>query len=207
MTPLGNAAGGAGGTAGHPSRAAPPVPADTVPGTTRGPTPPTPCDPGRRDRRGGRDRGTIAPVLPVLGLAILLLGGLVMDAARLLNARAAAIAHAEEAARAGAGAIDLGSDTLELIAEDSRARVEEYCAGILQDTRSEVKTCHLVGIEEVGNGDSRPLVVHVRVTMEIPPTLLGMVGVSTFSATGEGRARPFEGILTPDDIRTGSGDV
>jgi hypothetical protein len=144
--------------------------------------------------------------MPLLALLILLLGGLVIDAARQLNARAKAIAYAEEAARTGAGAIDLGSENLELITADAGARVEEYCARVLQDTRSGVKTCHLVGIETVGEDDPRPLVVHVRVTTQIPPTLLGLVGVKVFTATGDGRARPFEGVLQPDDIRTGTAD-
>ncbi|MDQ1292262.1 MAG: hypothetical protein QG608_140 [Actinomycetota bacterium] len=152
------------------------------------------------------DRGSIAPLLPLLALLILLLGGLVIDAARQLNARAKAIAYAEEAARAGAGAIDLGSENLELITVDAGARVEEYCTRVLQDTRSGVKTCHLIGIETIGEDDPRPLVVHVRVTTQIPSTLLGLVGVKVFTAAGDGRARPFEGVLQPDDIRTGTGD-
>ncbi len=63
-------------------------------------------------RRLRGDAGALAPAVPVLAFVLLLLGGLVIDASRLLNARGRAVAYAEEAARAGAGAIQPGQAVL-----------------------------------------------------------------------------------------------
>lgn len=143
-----------------------------------------------RDPRGpGRDEGSIAPALPILAMAILLLGGLVVDAARQLDARAQAVAYAEEAARAGASAIDLGEQALTLQPGLALQRAQLYCAGL--DPRV---TCSGYAIEAVGPGDPRPLVVRVHTEITIPATLLGIVGVTELRASGDGRARPLEGV-------------
>lgn len=149
--------------------------------------------PGRRD-----DRGSIAPAVPILAMMILLLGGLVLDASRQLNARGRAVAYAEEAARAGASAIDLASNDLTLLPDEALARVSGYCA---QVTRTDpAATCSPVGIEQVGPTDGRQLVVHVHAEVSIPATLLGIVGVRELTAGGDGRARPLEGIDAEDAL-------
>lgn len=145
-------------------------------------------------RRG--DDGSIAPAVPILAMTILLLGGLVLDASRQLNARGRAVAYAEEAARAGASAIDLDSIELTLLPDEARTRVDEYCARVAT-TDAEV-VCTSTAIEPVSDTDTRPLVVHVNVRITIPATLLGIVGVQELTASGNGRARPVEGI-TPED--------
>ena len=147
-------------------------------------------------RLGAGERGSIAPAAPILALILLLLGGLVLDASRQLNARGRAVAYAEEAARAGAGAIELGSVELRLDEDEARARVERYCAEVMDG--GAVTQCYPTGFDAVSSTDPRRLVVETRVELEIPATLLGMVGVTTLGASGEGRARPFEGIDTPD---------
>lgn len=140
-------------------------------------------------------RGSIAPAIPVIGMILLLLGGLTIDGSRQLNARGAATAYAEEAARAGAQGID--STEFDLVLDEAlvRDRVAEYCRAI--QATGPVTSCRLVGIEEVSSDDNRRLVVATEVRTRINTTLLGMVGKQTLTATGTGRARPYEGIDTP----------
>ena len=105
-------------------------------------------------------------------------------------------AYAEEAARSGAGAIELGLVELKLDEDEVRARVERYCAEVIAN--GAVTECYLAGIDTVSSTDPRRLVVETRVELEIPATLLGLVGVTTLGAAGDGRARPFEGVDDPE---------
>lgn len=151
-------------------------------------------------RRLRGDVGALAPAVPVFAFILLLLGGLVVDASRLLNARGRAIAYAEEAARAGASAIRAGQAGVQLDEAVVRARVQGYCDAILADPaqRGGVLECaYRPPLRRVGDGDPRELVVVVFVRLEIPASLLGIVGVQTLGASGEGRARPYEGV---DDL-------
>lgn len=153
-------------------------------------------------RRVRGDAGALAPMVPVLGFILLLLGGLVIDASRLLNARGRAVAYAEEAARAGASAIRPGQAVLELDEAVVRARVAGYCDAILADPdqRGGVQQCeYRPPLREVGDGDPRRLVVTVVVRLEMPASLLGIVGVRVLRASGEGSARPYEGV-DPRDV-------
>ena len=138
------------------------------------------------------ERGSILPVVPVMALALLMISGLVIDASRQLNARSQAVAFAEEAARAGAQAVR-NEQPLQLDRDEARANVNDYCATVLG--RGYVTQCSLTGFEPAPDGPARPLVVVVQVRTTIPATLLGMVGVRTLTAAGEGRAEPVEGDL------------
>lgn len=142
--------------------------------------------------RTGADRGSILPVVPVMALAMLMIAGLVIDASRQLNARSQAVAFAEEAARAGAQAVR-NEQPLQLDRDEARANVADYCGTVLG--RGYVTRCELVDIAAAPDGPARPLVVVVQVQTTIPATLLGMVGVRTLTAAGEGRAEPVEGDL------------
>lgn len=155
-------------------------------------------------RRLRGDAGALAPIVPVFGFILLLLGGLVIDASRLLNARGRAVAYAEEAARAGAGAIQPGQAVLELDEAVVRARVDGYCAQILADDAQNLgggvlECAYRPPLREVAGDDPRRLVVVVFVRLEIAASLLGIVGVQTLGASGEGRARPYEGV-DPQDL-------
>lgn len=148
------------------------------------------------------DAGALAPAVPVLAFVLLLLGGLVIDASRLLTARGRAVAYAEEAARSGASAIRPGQAVLALDEPTVRARVAEYCAAILADADQNggVQQCeYRAPLREVAGDDPRRLVVRVFVRLEIPASLLGLVGVQTLTASGEGSSRPYEGI-DPRDV-------
>lgn len=146
----------------------------------------------RRHLAAGRERGSILPMIPIMALAMLMIAGLVIDASRQLNARGQAVAYAEEAARAGAQAVE-PELPVALDPEEARVLVGEYCDRVLGQPH--VTSCGVTAIEGAPEGPPRPLVVVVRVETEIPATLLGMVGVRTLTASGEGRAEPVQGEL------------
>ncbi|WP_298888659.1 Tad domain-containing protein [uncultured Serinicoccus sp.] len=143
--------------------------------------------------RAGRERGSILPVIPVVALSLLLIAGLVIDASRQLNARSQAVAYAEEAARAGAQAVE-PEPPATLDPQQARRNVGDYCAQVLQ--RSAVTSCGVTDIEPAEDSP-RPYTMVVRVETQIPTTLLGMVGVRSLSASGVGRAEPVAGELLP----------
>jgi hypothetical protein len=147
----------------------------------------------RHGRRG--ERGSIAPAVPIIAMGLLLLGGLTIDGSRQLNARGEAVAFAEEAARAGAQGVDIDADELVLDEGLARQRVDEYCARVLQ--LGQVTDCRFVRIEQVSGSDHRRLVVVTHVATEIRTTLLGLVGKYSLTASGDARARPYEGIEQP----------
>lgn len=139
------------------------------------------------------ERGSIAPMIPIMAIVLLLLGGLIVDASRQLNARGEAIAYADEAARAGAQGVSFGQNQLTLDPATARDRVQSYCDSI---DNAIVTSCRFEGISAVSASDPRQLVVSVTVTTRIPTTLLGMVGLRSLTATGTGKARPVEGLTT-----------
>jgi Flp pilus assembly protein TadG len=141
--------------------------------------------------------------MPIILLAMLLLGGLVVDGGRDLALRGRAQAYAEEAARAGATQVRLGAADLQLDEHAAIAKAQEYCNTILAEKRARVLRCapdQTLGAVNPPS-DMRQLVVTVRVTLQIDTTLLSLLpGVTTMEATGVAKARPYEG-LTPNDAR------
>ena len=151
--------------------------------------------------RPSGDGGSLAPAVPIFAFVLLLLGGLVIDASRVLNARGRAVAYAEEAARAGASAVQPGATVLALDEPVVKARVADYCAALRADPEQHggLQTCEFVTLETVSGTDPRRVVVRTRVALQIPTTLLGIIGVRRLDASGEARARPFEGV-NPGDV-------
>jgi len=143
------------------------------------------------------ERGSIAPAMPIIALVLLFLGGLGIDGSRELNARGEAVAYAEEAARAGASAIQLDAPDLQLDEGQVRTQVARYCARVL--ALEAVTQCRLVGILPASDTDPTPLRVRVFVRTSITTTLLGMFGPHVLGASGYGEARPYEGIVNPGD--------
>lgn len=141
-----------------------------------------------------RDRGSIAPAIPVLAMALLLLGGLVIDASRQLNARGEAVAFAEEAARAGVQAIRVNEFCeIELVPQEVPGLVADYCSRVM--ARAAVQRCEFVRLEPAPEGTRRPFRVVAEVELGVPASLLGMVGVRQLTASGSGRAEPVEGDI------------
>lgn len=153
----------------------------------------TTSGPGRARRD---ERGSIAPAVPVIAMALLLLGGLGIDGSRQLNARGEAVAFAEEAARAGAQGIDLAASQLQLDPQLAQQRVDDYCRTVEQ--LGQVESCSFVRIAPVSDSDPRMLVVVTSVKLRIEASLLGMIpGVHYLGASATARARPYEGVTKP----------
>ncbi|MEZ0165125.1 pilus assembly protein TadG-related protein [Kineococcus sp. LSe6-4] len=150
--------------------------------------------------RGRDEEGSIAPAVPVLALVLLLLAGLVLDASRQLSARARAVAYAEEAARAGAAAVDLDAPDLRLLPQEQvAARVTAYCAAVAASGAPVVDPASCFrGTTAVGDPSGRRTVVRTHVELVLPASLLGIVGVRELRAAGDGSARPFEGTREED---------
>ena len=55
----------------------------------------------------------------------------------------------------------------------------------------------MVRIEQASEGSARPFVVVTHVDISIPASLLGIVGVSTLDASGDGRAEARMAEIDP----------
>jgi Flp pilus assembly protein TadG len=149
------------------------------------------------------DRGSILPLVPFIVIAVLILGGLIVDGSRDLNDHANAQSYAEEAARAGASATNFSTATLTLDQPAAVARVNAYCHSIQAQLGSVYQSCGMDESKGPGGftettatctGQASPIVVNVAVTLKFPTTLLDMIGVDSMTATGHASARPYEGL-------------
>jgi Flp pilus assembly protein TadG len=145
------------------------------------------------------DRGSIAPLVPIIMFVLLLLGGLVVDGSRQLNGRGDARAYAEEAARAGATAINKASPEQELDTATATERVQAFCRAIQEEKRADVTVtaCDLRTPDsftdaKTCDGSTQTVVVNVKVTVQTKTTLLGMAGFQHFSSTAVASARSYE---------------
>lgn len=136
-------------------------------------------------------------MVPILILALFVVGGLVVDGSRDLNARGDAQAYAEEAARAGATAVDLTQADLALDDALAAQRVAGYCAAVEKNSSVHVVSCGLrpdaFTLAPTCGGASARIVVNTEVRLRIDTTLLGIVGARQLSVTGQASARPYEG--------------
>lgn len=151
-------------------------------------TPPRPASPTPRHRRclrggWGEDSGRVTAFTVVIVAVVLLFAGLVLDGGLALAAKVRALGQAQEAARAGAQAIDLSAyratGALRLDPDRAAALARGYLAA-----------AHTSGAEAVTvAGDT----VTVTLTVAQPTRLLGLVGVRSIQVTGTGSAHPDRG--------------
>jgi Putative Flp pilus-assembly TadE/G-like len=136
----------------------------------------------------GDDTGALVTAVPIIALMFLLLAGLVIDSSRQLTARARAVSYAEEAARAGASAVDPASEPLEIDKLSAARQVTDYCAAA--SLREPQLKCGLTSVS------GQQVVVTASITL--PSGLLGLVGINTLHARGRGEARPLIGVTEQD---------
>lgn len=133
------------------------------------------------------DRGSVTIFVVVFTVALLMVGGLVIDGGYTLAAHRRAFNEAEAAARAGAQAIDMdvlrSTGTVQLDPDAARTRAEKYLAS----------TGHAGTVEVEGD------VIRVRVQFSEPLLILSVVGVGPLQINGDGTARAVRGVLTGDD--------
>jgi Flp pilus assembly protein TadG len=140
----------------------------------------------RRDLRA--DGGAAAVLLVLLTPVFLALAGLVLDGGRAIAARQQAADLAEQAARAGAGALDV--TTLRASGQDT-----------INPAAAQAAACRYVTLSQPGDGCRATVTagqVTVTVATSTPTVLLGLIGINTFHTTGWATATAVTGISTPD---------
>jgi Flp pilus assembly protein TadG len=151
--------------------------------------------------RGRDERGALTPAVMVMALGFLLLGGLVVDGGRQLTAKLRAEETAREAARAGAIYIDQRQSGAHIDHALATEAVDRYC----EEARSHddtIKECRVTGFtkdEKVGDdGIGRAFeYVDVEVQIEVPTSLFGIIGVSSFTSTMTENAAAVQAIVDP----------
>jgi len=132
-----------------------------------------------------RDDGSATAFTVVIVPALLLVAGLVLDLGLAMNARVRALAAAEEAARAGAGALDpvqlRHGDRPTLDPVRAQAAARSYLAGVGDD----------------GTVTATTGLVTVTVRLHQRAELLRLIGISSFSIAGTATAVPATSIVKP----------
>ncbi|MEU6351109.1 hypothetical protein ABZ896_17515 [Streptomyces sp. NPDC047072] len=128
----------------------------------------------------------MTPFIVILAVAIVMFAGLVADGGLALAAKVRAIGEAQEAARAGAQALDLAtyrtSGTVRLVPGQAHALARAY----------------LGSTGDAGTVTVNDDTVTVTVTVHQRTQLLGLLGVDSLTVTGTGSAHPARGVLTPE---------
>ncbi len=138
------------------------------------------------DRDRERDqRGSISMFVVIFTISVLMLAGLVYDGGLAIAARQRAADIAEEAARAGANAVDI--DALRA-GEPLRLNEDEACANaadlVRRDGDGSLQGC-FVDLAD-------PSVLHVRVHLTVQPVLLALFRFPAFQAEADASSNPLQ---------------
>jgi hypothetical protein len=137
---------------------------------------------GHPDRgRHPDDEGAIAAFVLLLLVGLVALLGLVIDGGVALTARQAAEVEAEQAARAGAGAVSV--DAL----RSGYVRIDPAAA--IAAAEAFTVTAGHPGTAAVAGG-----VVTVRITYEVPTDVLGIIGVDQLRVSAAASAIDVNGV-------------
>ncbi len=149
-------------------------------------------------RRGwGRDEGgSISPFVVIVSLAIIMLAALVIDGGRQLNGKGRAIAYAQEAARAGAQAVDVTDPRLDLDVGLALRAAGEFCAQA-RAADAQLVVCR-PNITTINDPAGTFRAVTVTAEVESDAILLGIIGRSILRSSGTALARPVSGISEAD---------
>lgn len=130
-------------------------------------------------------------------MALLALGGLVIDGGRELNGKGRALAYAEEAARAGAQMIDVTQERAVLDPDAAVRAAADYCAAARQADPELVDCTPSIARTEDAAGNEVFQVV-VATTIRTDTILRSLFGTLSQEASAQARAAPYQGILTAD---------
>jgi len=134
------------------------------------------------------DDGQASVFVVILATAVVMFAGLLLDGGLALAAQVRALGEAQEAARAGAQALDLNAyrttGTVRLLPDEARTRARTH-------------------LTHTGTGDTGTVTVTdntvtVTVTAHQHTQLLGFLGLDTLTVTATGTARPAHGTTTPN---------
>ncbi|MDD9349383.1 TadE/TadG family type IV pilus assembly protein [Mumia sp.] len=145
------------------------------------------------------EAGSVAPFVVIVSVGLLLLAGMVIDGGRQLNAKGIAIAYAQEAARAGAQAVNVADPSLNLISSAALSAARNYCEQAQAGDPTLVRCS--AAIRDVTVNGSRTSAVEVETEVSRSAIIIGMIGRETLTASGVAQARPVSGIDAPDDAK------
>ncbi len=132
-----------------------------------------------------RDDGNATVFVAVIVPALIAVAGIVLDLGLAMNARVHALAVAEEAARAGAGALD-------------PVQLRHGGRPSLDPQRAQAAArSYLTGVGESGTVSATADIVTVTVRVQQPAELLRLVGVKSFTIAGTATAVPATSIANP----------
>jgi Flp pilus assembly protein TadG len=134
----------------------------------------------------GDERGQVTVFVVVIATAVLLFAGLVLDGGLALSAKTRALGQAQEAARAGAQALDLTA-----YRADGRVR-------LVPDQARQLALDYLSAAGATGTVTADGSTVTVTVTATESTQLLLLVGVDTIQVSSTGSAQPARGVTAPD---------
>jgi Putative Flp pilus-assembly TadE/G-like len=140
----------------------------------------------RRAEAAERERGAVTAIVAVFLVGLMAAAALVYDGGRAITAKRRAINQAEQAARAGARALDPAA-----LRAGQAERVDAAAAG--QQARA-----YLDSVDASGTVTVRGATVEVTVTFREPTLLLGLVGLDSFSGTGSADAVSVRGVGEED---------
>jgi Flp pilus assembly protein TadG len=131
------------------------------------------------------DRGSMSLLFAICAIGLIAIIGLVYDGGRAQADRSEAYAVAAEAARAGAGALDLEYLRATGVVRLDPAQAQAAAAAW-------ISASGLTGTATATTGE-----VTVNVTADTSTELLGVVGIDVITVHGEATARPRTGITAP----------
>lgn len=145
-----------------------------------------PEPPSRHRRLASNDRGQVTVFVALFAAVVVLFAGLAVDGGLALAAKIRALGEAQEAARAGAQAVDLAAyradGTVRLRPEQARTLAQNY----------------LAATGDTGTVRATEQEVTVTVTAHQPTQLLHVAGLDTLTVTATGTAQPRHGVSAPE---------
>ncbi|NIJ10512.1 Flp pilus assembly protein TadG [Saccharomonospora amisosensis] len=127
------------------------------------------------------ENGRVTAFVVLITTACLLFAGLVLDGGLALSAKTRAIGQAEEAARAGAQELDLAA-----YRSGGAARLQPTAA--ISAAQRYLNSVGASGTVTVAGNT-----VNVSVTAHQPTQLLGLIGITDITVSGDGHAQPDQG--------------
>lgn len=138
-------------------------------------------------------RGALSPAVAILAVMIFTLAGLVIDGGRQLGARSRAVGYAQEAARAGAAAIQLNVAEAKIDTTKAATAIAAFCAQVRSNDPA-VTACGPTTLTDEQ--------VDIQVDIANKTTFLGLIGKQSLKAIGTGQAHAEQGIKKADDSPT-----
>ena len=133
--------------------------------------------------RRDRERGSITPFVVVFALGFIILAGFIYDGGRALAAKTSAINEAQQAARTAAQALNPA---------DLRDNIIATTPGqAITDAEAYISACGDTGTVTI-DGDQ----INVTVIHRQPTEILGVIGISEITVTGDASAAIEEGVST-----------